>query len=107
MSAPLSATRALSGRIVIALVLCAVVTGAAVFRINNYIDDKISQIPRVQLTTAPASGSATNYLIIGSDTRSFVKSEQDKQAFTDANTTPDGPARSDTMMVLHLSLIHI
>jgi len=40
-------------------------------------------------------------LIIGSDTRSFVQSEADKQAFTDQNTTVDGPARSDTMMVLH------
>ena len=98
---PLAALRALSGRIVIAIVLCALVMGAAVFRINRYIDDRIDQIPRVQLTTATASGTATNYLIIGSDTRSFVQSEQDKQAFTDADTTADGPARSDTMMVLH------
>jgi LCP family protein required for cell wall assembly len=98
---PLRATRALSGRIVIAIVLCALVMGAAVFRINSMIDDRISKIPRVQLTTAPASGTGTNYLIIGSDTRSFVQSEQDKQAFTDSNTTADGPARSDTMMVLH------
>jgi LCP family protein required for cell wall assembly len=98
---PLRATRALSGRIVIAIVLCTLVMGAAVFRINSMIDDRVSQIPRVQLTTATASGTATNYLIIGSDTRSFVQSEQDKEAFTDANTTADGPARSDTMMVLH------
>jgi LCP family protein required for cell wall assembly len=75
--------------------------GAAVFRINTYIDDRIDQIPRVELNVAPASGSATNFLIIGSDTRSFVQSEADKQAFTDADTTADGPARSDTMMVLH------
>ena len=93
--------RALSGRIVIAIVLCALVMGAAVFRINSYIDDRIDQIPRVDVTVAPASSTATNFLIIGSDTRSFVKSQADKQAFTDANTTADGPARSDTMMVLH------
>ncbi len=93
--------RALSGRIVIAIVVCALVMGAAVFRINSYIDDRIDQIPRVDVTVAPASSSATNFLIIGSDTRSFVQSEADKQAFTDANTTADGPARSDTMMVLH------
>ena len=93
--------RALSGRIVIAIVLCALVMGAAVFRINSYIDDRIDQIPRVAVTVAPASSTATNFLIIGSDTRSFVQSEADKQAFTDANTTADGPARSDTMMVLH------
>jgi LCP family protein required for cell wall assembly len=93
--------RALSGRIVIAFVLCALVMGAAVFRINSYIDDRIDEIPRVDLTVAPASSSATNFLIIGSDTRSFVESEADKEAFTDEDTTVDGPARSDTMMVLH------
>ena len=98
---PLAALRALSGRIVIAIVLCALVMGAAVFRINSYIDDRIDEIPRVQLTTAPASAPSTNFLIIGSDTRSFVQSEADKEAFTDADTTADGPARSDTMMVLH------
>jgi LCP family protein required for cell wall assembly len=98
---PLSALRALSGRVVIAIVVCAVLMGAAVFQINNYIDDEVGKIPRLALTTAPASGSGTNFLIIGSDTRSFVKSAGDKQAFTDADTTADGPARSDTMMVLH------
>jgi LCP family protein required for cell wall assembly len=98
---PLSAGRALSGRIVIAIVVCALVMGAAVFRINSYIDDRIDEIPRVQLTTAPVSGSAVNFLIIGSDTRSFVANEQDAEAFTDDEVTADGPARSDTMMVLH------
>ena len=72
--------------------LCALVMGAAVFRINSYIDDRIDQIPRVDVTVAPASSTATNFLIIGSDTRSFVQSEGDKQAFTDANTTADDPA---------------
>lgn len=101
MRSPLAALRALSGRIVIAIVVCALLMGAAVFRINTYIDDRIDDIPRVQLTTAAPTGSSTNFLIIGSDTRSFVKSEADKEAFTDADTTADGPARSDTMMVLH------
>jgi anionic cell wall polymer biosynthesis LytR-Cps2A-Psr (LCP) family protein len=98
---PLRAVRALSGRIVIAIVVCALVAGAAVFRINSYIDDRIDEIPRVQLNVAPRSGSAANFLIIGSDTRSFVANEQDKEAFTDNEVTADGPARSDTMMVLH------
>jgi LCP family protein required for cell wall assembly len=98
---PLRAVRALSGRIVIAIVVCALVAGAAVFRINSYIDDRIEEIPRVQLNVAPRSGSAANFLIIGSDTRSFVANEQDKEAFTDNEVTADGPARSDTMMVLH------
>jgi LCP family protein required for cell wall assembly len=98
---PLAALRALSGRIVIAIVVCTLVMGAAVFQINRYIDDEVAKIPRVQLATAPALPNGTNFLIVGSDTRSFVKSESDKEAFTDEDTTVDGPARSDTMMVLH------
>jgi LCP family protein required for cell wall assembly len=98
---PLRALRALSGRIVIAIVVCAAVMGVAVFQVNRYIDDEVAKIPRVSVQTAPASSSGTNFLIVGSDTRSFVQSEADKQAFTDQDTTTDGPARSDTMMVLH------
>jgi LCP family protein required for cell wall assembly len=98
---PFSALRAFSGRIVIAIVVCALVMTVAVFRVNAYIDDRIDDIPRIPLDTAAASASGTNFLIIGSDTRSFVQSEQDKEAFTDADTTTEGPARSDTMMVLH------
>ena len=91
MRSPLAALRALSGRIVIAFVVCALLMGAAVFRINSYIDDRIDEIPRVHLTTASASGTATNFLIIGSDSRSFVQSEADQEAFTDRDTTADGP----------------
>jgi LCP family protein required for cell wall assembly len=99
---PLRALRALSGRLLIAVALCAVVMGAAVYQVNRYIDDEVAKIPRVSLVTAAASSTgATNFLIIGSDTRSFVQSEADKQAFTDSEVTTGGPARSDTMMVLH------
>ena len=102
MRSPLRALRALSGRVVIAIVVCAAVMGVAVFQVNRYIDDEVAKIPRVSVQTAPATGTgATNFLIVGSDTRSFVQSQADKQAFTDKNTTTDGPARSDTMMVLH------
>jgi LCP family protein required for cell wall assembly len=99
---PLAALRALSGRFVIAAAVCALVMGAAVFQINRYIDHEVAKIPRVPVQTAAATpGGATNYLIVGSDTRSFVKSEGDKEAFTNSDTTVEGPARSDTMMVLH------
>ncbi len=98
---PLAALRALSGRIVIAIVVCMGLMGVVVFQANRYIDDEVAKIPRVSVATAPTSSGAMNYLIIGSDTRDFVKSAGDKQSFTDANTTVDGPARSDTMMVLH------
>ena len=100
--APFGWLRAFSGRILIAVLVCALVAAAAVFRANQYIDDEVAKIPRVQLTTAEtASATGENFLIIGSDTRSFVQSEADKKAYTDSNTTTDGPARSDTMMILH------
>ncbi len=100
--APFAWLRGFSGRILIAVVVCALVTAFVVFRANQYIDDEVAKIPRVQLTTAEsASSSAQNFLIIGSDTRSFVKNQEQANAFTDANTTTEDPARSDTMMVLH------
>jgi LCP family protein required for cell wall assembly len=98
---PLTALRALSGRIVIAALVCALLMGAAVVEMNRYIDADVAKIPRVALTTAAQSGTGTNFLIIGSDTRSFVSNAAEAQSFTDAQTTVDGPARSDTMMVLH------
>jgi LCP family protein required for cell wall assembly len=94
--------RAFSGRILIALLVCVVVMALAVFQANRYIDDEVAKIPRVQLTTAtPASSTGQNFLIIGSDTRAFVKNQAQRDAFTDSTTTTDGPARSDTMMILH------
>ena len=98
---PLAALRALSGRIVLAIVVCALVMGAAVFQINRYIDDEVGEDPARPVDDRAAASSGTNFLIIGSDTRSFVQSEADQEAFTDRDTTVDGPARSDTMMVLH------
>jgi len=100
--APLAWLRGFSGRILIAVLVCALVTAFAIYRANRYIDDEVAKIPRVQLTTAtPASSSAQNFLIIGSDTRSFVKNQAQANAFTDADTTTSDPARSDTMMILH------
>src|SRR5204862_7411744 len=80
VSSPLRGLRALSGRIVIAFVVCALLMGAAVFRVNTYINDRIDKIPRVQVTTAAATSSGTHLLMIGSDTRSFVQSEADEEA---------------------------
>jgi LCP family protein required for cell wall assembly len=87
--------------VLIAVVVCASVMLGAVFSVNRYIDAKVAKIPRVAVSTGAAGSGGTNYLIVGSDTRAFVKSQAERQAFTDSQTTVDGPARSDTMMVLH------
>jgi LCP family protein required for cell wall assembly len=88
--------------VLIAILVCAAVMTFAVYRTNQYIDDEVAKIPRIQLTTAAnASSTGENFLIIGSDTRSFVKNQTQRNAFTDSTTTTNDPARSDTMMVLH------
>src|SRR5712692_7452627 len=95
-----AAFRTLALRCGIALLVCAVATTAAVVAANRYIDSKIAAIPRIALATATSAGHGTNYLVIGSDSRSFVHDAGAAAAFgTSADT---GPARSDTMMVLHV-----
>jgi LCP family protein required for cell wall assembly len=97
---PLAALRALSGRIVIAVVLCFAVVTAGVAAVNRYIDQEIDKIPKVDVTTDPVvDGHGVNYLIVGSDSRAFVEGGTDAQAFGDESKT--GPPRSDTLMVLH------
>ena len=98
--APLAWLRGFAGRILIAVLVCALVTVFAIYRANQYIDDEVAKIPRVQLTTAaPASSSAQNFLIIGSDSRAFVSNEAQANAFGSAQS--QSGQRSDTMMVLH------
>ena len=92
--------RALFGRFGLALVLCAAVAAGSVFLVNRYIDDQVDKIPRVALTTAPVGQNGMNFLIIGSDSRSWIQNPLDYQAFSDKDTQ-NAPPRSDTMMVLH------
>jgi LCP family protein required for cell wall assembly len=93
-----------AGRFVISLALASafVVTGVAL--VNRGIDDRVESIKRIAgLETAPAPPGGANYLIIGSDTRSFVDSASDASAFGDPNSDPSvGGQRSDTMMVAHV-----
>jgi LCP family protein required for cell wall assembly len=94
--------RALFGRVGFALVLCVAVIVTGVVAVNRYIDDKVDEIPRVALQTTPVPADATgmNFLIVGSDSRSFVEDQLEYNAFSDADTQ-DAPPRSDSMMVLH------
>ena len=91
--------RAFAGRIGLALLLCFAVVGAGVVAVNRTIDDAVAQIPRIAVTTAPVGSHGVNYLIVGSDSRAFVEDGTDQAAFGSESDT--GPARSDTLMVLH------
>ena len=93
--------RALFGRFGLALVLCVAVAAGAVVVVNRYIDDQVDKVPRVQLATAPVGQNGMNFLIVGSDSRSWIENPLDYQAFSDSSTQ-NAPPRSDTMMVVHV-----
>ena len=92
--------RAFARRYVIALTVAAVAMVGAVVAVNKVIDQKIDQIPRVKLVTAAAPPSGENFLLLGSDSRSFVKNQTQANAFGNAASEPG--ARSDTLMVVHV-----
>jgi LCP family protein required for cell wall assembly len=95
-----SVLRAFSGRYLIALgVATAVMTGGVV-TVNYVISDKLAGVKRVQVKEAPPPPQGANYLLLGSDTRAFVKNNQQAQAF--GNAAQDPNVNSDTMMVVHV-----
>jgi LCP family protein required for cell wall assembly len=92
-----SVVRAVSKRYVIALAVAAAVMIGSIFAVNYVIDTKLNGVKRVTVKTAPAPSQGANYLLLGSDTRAFVKTKQQQKAFG----TP-GTVNSDTMMVVHV-----
>ena len=101
MVASLPPWRAFVRRYVIALVVTFVlVTGGLVVG-NRVVDQKLNDIPRVgNLTLAPGPGKAGNYLILGSDSRSFETNATQQKAFGSAAEL--GKPRSDTLMIVHI-----
>jgi LCP family protein required for cell wall assembly len=67
--------------------------------VNLLIDQKLASVSRVHLQLASAPSSGANYLLVGSDTRAFVRSPSDRQAF--GSQAGNQGQRSDTIMVLH------
>jgi LCP family protein required for cell wall assembly len=98
--APHSATVTFLWRFAISLVITSVVTVGIVAGVNRGIDDRVAKIERIKLAVAPAPPQGANFLIIGSDSRAFVKSQGDKDNFGDPNV--ETGARSDTLMVAHV-----
>jgi LCP family protein required for cell wall assembly len=100
MPSPGSSLRAFGVRYAIALGVAIVFMIGAVVTVNYIINDKINSVARIDVKTAPAPPNGANYLLVGSDTRAFVKNAGEKQAFGDSKNTSG--QRSDTMMVLHV-----
>jgi LCP family protein required for cell wall assembly len=90
----------------VALVVVIVFTGAVgiwLYQLNG----KLSKIHRIggvftSVQNRPAAGPGENYLIVGSDTRAGPTTGSE----SDGNTKTAGPARTDTIMVMHLSANH-
>jgi LCP family protein required for cell wall assembly len=100
MSPRRSILRAFSGRYLIALIVAAAVMVGSVISANIFIDRKIASVKRVSVKTAPPPPQGANYLLLGSDSRSFVQNATQQKAF--GNDATAGGQRSDTMMVIHV-----
>ncbi len=91
--------RAFVQRFVIALVIASVLMYAVVARALQIAEQKVAHV-----ATAPIDPSVLqpggNYLLIGSDTRSFVDTPQDAKAF--GTQQQASGQRSDTIMVAHV-----
>jgi LCP family protein required for cell wall assembly len=87
-------------RLALSFVLVVTLVVGVVVLVNLLVEDKLGSAKRVELTLADTpGGGGSNYLIIGSDTRTFIKNAGDQQAFGDQADA--GGQRSDTVMVLH------
>jgi len=97
--------RAFLGRFAIALVVVSGLTaggiGGAYWVANDKVDGIAdAAIPDNLLDGVSGKGDPSNFLIIGSDTRSFVSSAEDAQSFGDPAT--QSGQRSDTIMIAHV-----
>jgi LCP family protein required for cell wall assembly len=86
----------------IALGVAGTVTVGGLAGVNFLYDQKVKNIERVDVkvdeNTDPAEPA--NFLLIGSDTRAFVSTPEEEEAFGDE--TDAGGQRSDTLMVVHV-----
>jgi LCP family protein required for cell wall assembly len=87
-------------RLVVALVITAGLATAGVVVVNRTIDHEVDRIPRVAVDTAPEPDGGANYLLIGSDSRQFVETDDEATGFGDPSE--ETGKRSDTIMVIHV-----
>lgn len=90
-------------RFAIALAVTLPLVVAGTVGVNAFIDRKIDSIPRVKVKTAANTdpGAPANFLLIGSDSRAFVSTPEERQAFGDPNA--QSGHLSDTLMVVHVN----
>jgi polyisoprenyl-teichoic acid--peptidoglycan teichoic acid transferase len=91
-------------RFLVALVLCFALTGTAIAGAYWFANDKWDSVHNANISqdvfATAKKGKPANFLIIGSDTRSFNESATDKEHFGSANV--ETGQRSDTIMIAHI-----
>jgi LCP family protein required for cell wall assembly len=94
--------RSFTHRFVIACVVVLALVIAGVIAGNEAVDHELAQLPRTKVTALADDHQAQggNFLIVGSDSRQFVDSAAQAQAF--GSPTQETGQRSDTLMVLHI-----
>lgn len=93
--------RAFVQRFLMALLVTSVFTASGVGGAYWLANDKLDETKRADVDLAEEErGEPANYLIIGSDTRSFVDDALDAEHFGSAEE--QGGQRSDTIMIAHI-----
>lgn len=93
--------RTIPGRALLALVIALGVVAGVTFAVNLEFDRRVDSIPRVEVAgLSEPTGSAQNFLLVGSDSRAFVGDDPTaKEIFGDESDA--GGNRSDTLMLVH------
>ncbi|KAA9154819.1 LytR family transcriptional regulator [Amycolatopsis acidicola] len=88
------------GKILLCLVLVIVAFLAGVW---IYLDSSINRVEALKdYSGRPAAASGTNWLIVGSDSRDGLTTEQEQTLATGDSAAAGGGQRTDTIMVAHL-----
>lgn len=96
-----SLLRAFARRVLVAFAIVSTLAAGSVVAVNLGIDAKLGGIRRVDVKVHVAPMTAPqNYLLVGSDSRSFVKSSQDASQFGSASS--QSGQRSDTIMIVRV-----
>ncbi|HEV2310484.1 MAG TPA: LCP family protein [Acidimicrobiia bacterium] len=86
-------------RYALALGVAIALVVVGILGVEALISQKLSSVPRVNLSLATVPAGGANYLLVGSDTRSFVSNSAQQAQF--GSTSQTQGQRSDTIMVLH------
>jgi LCP family protein required for cell wall assembly len=86
-------------RYALALGVAVALVVVVIVGVEVLVSQKLASVPRVNLQLSGVPSGGANYLLVGSDTRSFVSNAAQQAQF--GSTAQTQGQRSDTIMVLH------